>query len=48
MLPLSTHLHDFEGQPLVTLTWDGRPCWVARQIAARIGYGPDGKLLAAA
>ena len=45
MLPLSTHLHDFEGQPLVTLTWDGRPCWVARQIAARIGYGHDGKRL---
>lgn len=45
MLPLSTHLHDFEGQPLVTLTWNGRPCWVARQIAARIGYGHDGKRL---
>lgn len=45
MLPLSTHLHEFEGQPLVTLTWDGRPCWVARHIGARLGYSHDGKRL---
>jgi prophage antirepressor-like protein len=45
MLPLSTHLHQFEGQPLVTLTWDGRPCWVARHIGARLGYSHEGKRL---
>lgn len=45
MLPLSTHLHEFEGQPLVTLTWEGRPCWVARHIGARLGYSHEGKRL---
>lgn len=45
MLPLSTHLHEFEGQPLVTLSWEGRPCWVARHIGARLGYSHEGKRL---
>lgn len=34
--------HTFEGAPLQTLTWDGRPCWVARHIGARLGYSADG------
>ncbi len=45
MMPLTTFLHDFQGAPLLTVTWDGRPAWVARHIASRIGYSHDGKKL---
>lgn len=38
-------LHDFEGDALVTYTWQGRPCWSARQIGARLGYSHEGKRL---
>lgn len=43
MNPTTTHLHNFEGQALVTLTWNGRPCWIARHIGACIGYSQGGK-----
>lgn len=45
MLPLTTFTHEFEGEPLVTLTYDGRPAWVARHIGARLGYSHGGKRL---
>ena len=41
----STIIHDFEGEPLLTFHWQGRPCWVARHIAMRIGYKNGGKRL---
>lgn len=45
MLPITTHTHDFEGEPLQTLIVAGRPAWVARQIGARLGYSHGGKRL---
>lgn len=38
-------VHDFEGEPLVTFAWQGRPCWIARHIGARLGYSHEGKRL---
>jgi prophage antirepressor-like protein len=35
----------FEGEPLTTLTWDGKPAWVAREIGRRLGYAGNGKRL---
>lgn len=45
MQPLATFTHDFEGEPLVTLTTQGRPAWSARHIGARLGYSHAGKRL---
>ena len=45
MHPVSPLLLRFEGKPLLTLNWEGKPCWVARHIAACIGYGQAGKRL---
>jgi prophage antirepressor-like protein len=45
MHPLATYTHDFEGAALVTLTYDGKPAWVARDIAALLGYSHGGKRL---
>lgn len=45
MNSLATYSHDFEGEPIVTLTYGGRPAWVARHIGARLGYSHDGKRL---
>jgi prophage antirepressor-like protein len=39
------YIHDFEGEPLVTFAWQGRPCWIARHIGARLGYSHEGKRL---
>ena len=35
----------FEGEPLTTLTWKGRPAWVGREIGRRLGYAGRGKRL---
>ena len=35
--------HQFEGHALTTLTVQGRPAWVAREIGALLGYANDGK-----
>lgn len=35
----------FEGEPLTTLTWDGKPAWVAREMGRRLGYAGNGKRL---
>ena len=43
MNSLTTFSHDFEGEPIVTLSYDGRPAWVARHIGARLGYSHGGK-----
>ena len=40
---LETFTHTFEGAPLVTLTYQGRPAWIARHIGTRLGYAHDGK-----
>jgi len=45
MHPLAAHTHEFEGKPLVTLTYDGKPAWVGRHIGARLGYSHRGKRL---
>ncbi|WP_373047201.1 Bro-N domain-containing protein [Vulgatibacter sp.] len=35
----------FEGQTLVTFTVNGRPCWIARDVGALLGYADDGRRL---
>jgi prophage antirepressor-like protein len=45
MSTLSTLTLPFEGEPLTTLTWDGQPAWVCRQIGARLDYAKSGKRL---
>lgn len=35
--------HVFEGEPLQTIEWDGRPCWAAKPTGVRIGYEDGGK-----
>ncbi len=45
MNTLSTLTLPFEGEPLTTLTWDGQPAWVCRQIGARLDYAKSGKRL---
>ena len=35
----------FEGEPLTTMTWDGKPAWVAREIGRRLEYAAGGKRL---
>ncbi len=45
MQPLTTFTHTFEGKPLVTVTWQGRPAWIARHIGERLGYSHGGKRL---
>lgn len=36
---------DFEGTPLTTITYKGRPAWIAREIGAAVGYSEGGKQL---
>ena len=36
---------EFEGKTLVTLTHEGRPCWVAVEIGRILGYSRDGRRL---
>ncbi len=36
---------EFEGHRLTTIKFRGRPCWIARQIGASIGYSHAGKRL---
>ncbi len=38
---------EFEGRILTTLMYDGRPCWIAREIGRFLGYSRDGRRLAA-
>jgi len=45
MNALAAFTHDFEGSPLVTLNYDGRPAWPARHIGTRLGYSHGGKRL---
>jgi prophage antirepressor-like protein len=37
---------NFEGRPLSTLTYKGRPAWIAREVGALLGYSHGGKRLA--
>jgi anti-repressor protein len=34
--------HEFEGRNLTTITYKGRPCWIARQVGNILGYAEDG------
>ena len=45
MSPLVRLNSDFEGKPLTTLRWKGRPAWVCRQLGAALGYANAGKRL---
>lgn len=38
--------NDFEGSALTTMTYRGRPAWIAREVGAAIGYSHGGKRLA--
>jgi len=38
---------EFEGQTLTTLTYEGRPCWIAREIGRVLGYSRGGRRLVA-
>jgi prophage antirepressor-like protein len=40
---LKLHPALFQGKPVHTLTVDGRPAWVAREVGATIGYANHGK-----
>lgn len=35
----------FEGAPLHTLEWDGRPCWLALEVGRALGYSEGGRRL---
>ena len=45
MTSLATFIHDFEGEPLATLTYRDQPAWIARQIGRRLDYADNGKRL---
>ena len=38
---------EFEGKTLATLTYQGRPCWIARDIGRVLDYSRDGRRLVA-
>jgi hypothetical protein len=37
---------NFEGSTLTTLRYQGRPCWIAREVGTLLGYAQAGKRLA--
>jgi prophage antirepressor-like protein len=36
---------EFEGSEILTLEYNGKPCWIARQVGAAIGYSSNGSKL---
>ena len=32
----------FSGQDITTVFWNGRPCWMAKDIGRALGYGGQG------
>lgn len=38
--------HAFEGKKITTIIYRGRPCWLAREVGATIGYSHEGKRFA--
>src|SRR5262245_19531426 len=46
MSELKLYTAQFEGSDVHTLTVDGRPAWIAREIGAILGYANAGKRLA--
>jgi prophage antirepressor-like protein len=45
MSALAKITNQFEGKSITTLEYDGRPCWIAREIGAAMGYVQNGKRL---
>ena len=43
---ITTITNEFEGCEITTLTYRGKPAWIAREIGAAIGYSHGGKRLA--
>jgi prophage antirepressor-like protein len=41
--PLIAEADDFEGKPVTTIQYQGRPCWPAREIGQALGYEDDGR-----
>ena len=46
MRHLAPHVHEFEGHPVSTLSYRGRPVWIAREVGEAIGYAQGGKRFA--
>lgn len=45
MTSLTTIIHEFEGEPLTTITYKDEPHWIGRQIGDRLDYAGNGKRL---
>jgi hypothetical protein len=45
LFTLDTFTREFEGKPLATIVWQGRPMWIARHIGALLGYAGHGERL---
>src|SRR5690606_15594096 len=43
---LEIYSHVFEGSSLTTIMYKGRPCWIARDVGAWLGYSRGGNRLA--
>jgi prophage antirepressor-like protein len=43
---ITTITNEFEGRDITTLTYRGKPAWIAREIGEAIGYSQGGKRLA--
>ena len=37
--------NEFEGRPLTTITYKGKPCWIAAEIGRVLGYSANGSRL---
>lgn len=40
---LTTHESLFEGRPITTIIYKGRPCWIARDVGQWLGYSSPGR-----
>jgi prophage antirepressor-like protein len=45
MQEIVSQVFDFEDKPITTFTYEGRPCWIAKEIGDILGYAGDGKRL---
>lgn len=42
MSTVISRLDDFEGRPITTIQYRGRPCWIAREVGQALGYDHGG------